>query len=353
MASVYEKGKYYYISWYDPLRGKTVNRSSKLTITKENKRIAEKYARALQEKLDEEVEKCNQVGLKRITIKSAFEHFLRNNSDKHPKTHLDYHRFYRKFIETFDEKGQCTQIDKLTAEQWLSVIKKLPLQKNSIFDYYKQFNHFLNFLFEYNYLPMFKINRDVKPKREIKEKITFKDEDLKRIFSNLTDKSDGFKLLTYLAAFTGLRSSDLLTIEAKRVNLDERELQYYSPKRKVWRIIGFHEELVPILKRQLDIDGEGKLLPYSKIESVNRAFTRYFTEIGLSSKGYTARIFRKTFVTLCSRSNLNPAVIRELVGHEHTNTTDRYYKEISIEDMKNELKKLKLPDIIASTYKKN
>jgi integrase len=347
MASVYKKGNYYYVSWYDALKGKNINRSSKLAVTKENKKIAEKYARDLQQRLDEEVEKCNQIGLKRITIKSAFEHFLKNNSDKHPKTQRDYNRFYKKFVETFDENGQCTQIDKLSSELWLSEIKLLPLQKNSIFDYYKQFNHFLNFLFEYNYLPMFKINRDIKPKREIKEKITFKDEDLRKIFSHLGDKSDSFKLLTYLAAFTGLRSSDLLTIEAKRINLSEREIMYYSPKRKTWRTIGFHKALLPILRRQIEIDPEGKVLPFTLIESVNRAFTRYFQAIGISGKRYTARTFRKTFITLCSKSNITPAVIRELVGHEHTNTTDRYYKDISVEDMLNELEKFRLPEILA------
>lgn len=352
MASVYKKGNYYYVSWYDAIKGKTLNRSSKLLVTRENKKIAEKYAKDLQQKLDEEVEKCNQIGLKRITIKTAFEHFLRNNIDKNPKTIKDYHRFYNQFIKKFDENGQCLQVDKLSTEEWLSEIKHLPQQKNSIFGYYKQFHHFLNFLFEYNYAPMFKINRDVKPKREVKEKITFTEEDLKKIFSNLEAKDDNFKALVYVAAFTGLRSSDLLSIEKKKINIKDRELYYFSPKRKVWRKIGFHKALIPVIERQIAKGNDGKLLSYTLIESVNRAFTRYFQSIGIAGNGYTARTFRKTFITLCSKSDMNHSIIRELVGHEAADTTDRFYKSISVVDMNKELEKFCLPEILGDTLLK-
>ena len=58
----------------------------------------------------------------------------------------------------------------------------------------------------------------------------------------------------------------------------------------------------------------------------------------LDGKGYTARTFRKTFITLYrSRYDMDAPVVKELVGHEHGNTTDRYYNHISIKKMKNEL----------------
>ena len=62
------------------------------------------------------------------------------------------------------------------------------MQKNSIFDIWNQGNHFLNFLFEYNYIQMFKINKDIKYESEIKEKIVFSDEDIVKIFDGLTIK---------------------------------------------------------------------------------------------------------------------------------------------------------------------
>ncbi len=196
-----------------------------------------------------------------------------------------------------------------------------PFARNTIFGYYKQLNHFLNFLFEYNYTPMFKINRDVKPKKEIKEKITFKESDICKIFDNLENKklnkSDSFKLLVYLVFYTGLRSSDLLTITADKVDLEKREIRYYSPKRKIHRRIAFHEDLLSILTDRLSVIKEGKLLNYKETEAIGRALRRYYKQIGIDGRGYVARAFRKTFITLCRSHGMDSSIVAELVGHEH------------------------------------
>lgn len=331
-----------YISWYDPIEGIRKNKSTKLKNTKANFRKAQQIAKLLQTSMNEEKEKLHSLGIKRKTIETAFEHFLRNNSDKHLKTIKDYHRFYNKFTEYFHADNLCTTLTKLSIENWLLEIKKLPLQKNSIFGYYKQLNHFLNFLFEYNYIPMFKINRDIKPKSEIKEKITFDKEDIKKIFQGLKDKNSNFKTLIYLAMYTGLRSSDLLTISGNKIKLKERTFSYYSPKRKRFRKVAFHMELIPILKERIKEVGENRLLDYHNVENLGRAITRYFDQIGIGNKGYTARTFRKSFITYARAFKMDPTIVEELVGHEHKTTADRYYNNISIKQMIDELRKFKI-----------
>ncbi|PIP56521.1 hypothetical protein COX05_02655 [candidate division WWE3 bacterium CG22_combo_CG10-13_8_21_14_all_39_12] len=89
---------------------------------------------------------------------------------------------------------------------------------------------------------------------------------------------------------------------------------------------------------------EKLLLNYSRVENLGKAVTRYFKTIQIDENGYSARTFRKTFITLCrSRFLIDASIVRELVGHEHNNTTDRYYNQISISVMKKELKKFKRP----------
>lgn len=345
MASTYVKGNRIYISWYDPIKGKKFNRSTNLANTPANIKEAEKMAKQLQAKLGEQKEILQELQIKRSTLSYAFKHFLRNNEHKHPKTIKDYYRFYNKFTETFSEKMLCSAINKLDVEDWLNKIKKLPQAKNSIFAYYKQLNHFLNFLFEYSYTPMFKINKDVKPKREIKEKIVFAENDIYLIFNNLDsstlEKTNQFKTLIYLAFYTGLRSSDLLTITTDRIDLDKRELKYYSPKRKVFRTIAFHKKLLPILKQRIEEIGKGHLLQYSSVENLGRAISRYFERIGIREKGYTARTFRKTFITLCRSYGMDSSVLAELVGHAHESTADKFYNRIDHKLMIKELKKFK------------
>ncbi len=287
--------------------------------------------------------------MKGATIEEAFIHFKQNNANKNVKTIEDYDRFYSKFSQTFSADTLCTSVTKLAVEEWLNEIKRLPLSQNTIHGYYKQLNHFLNFLFEYNYTPMFKINKDVKTKPEIKEKIVFSDEDIIKIFDNLSSKNDNLKILVHLLFYTGLRSSDILTIKAEKVDLEHQELSYYSPKRKKFRDIAFHQDLIPILEQIINNEKliektEGHLLNFNKVEHLNRALTRYFTDLEIRSKGYTARTFRKTFITLArSRYNMDATIVKELVGHEHTNTTDRYYNFVTMDAMKSELTKFKRP----------
>ena len=72
--------------------------------------------------------------------------------------------------------------------------------------------------------------------------------------------------------------------------------------------------------------------------------SKYLEKIQLDGKKYSARTFRKTFITLCrNRFNIDASIVRELVGHEHGNTTDRYYNEIDIKTMREALDKFKRP----------
>ena len=72
--------------------------------------------------------------------------------------------------------------------------------------------------------------------------------------------------------------------------------------------------------------------------------TRYFKKIGLTAKNCSAKTFRKTFITLArSRYKMDATIVKEIVGHKHTSTTDKYYNRVDVDDMKEELKKFKMP----------
>lgn len=341
MASIYTKNNKIYISWYDITQQKRLNRSLNMENTPKNMKEASVIKKKFEEQLNKEKEKIRGLAIKRKDIKEAFEHFLRNNATKHPKTIKDYMRFYMKFTEQFNENKPCSIINKINVEQWLNSIKKLDLKKNTIFGYFKQLNHFLNFLFEYDYIPMFKINRDVKPKVEIVEKIIISPEDMAVIFEALkyVKKTDNFKNLLYLLYYTGLRASDLLSLEIQNVDINNRSFKFYSPKRKVYRAVAFHEDLVSIFQNIIKTKDTGKVLEYKKVESLQRAINEYLKDILLSNDKYSSRSFRKTFITVCRKNGMDESVVKELVGHSHTSTTDRFYNKIDDDQMKSELEK--------------
>lgn len=344
MAIVLLRGEILYIQWWDPYERKTKSMATGLVANETNLKKAEKYAKQLQDKLTRDYKKQKEMGIQRVSIKEAFVHFKRINQTKHKKTKDDYDRFYKKFAAGFDENLPCTTINKLNVENWLMEIKKLNFAQNTIHGYGKQLTHFLNFLFEYSYTQMFKINREVKTKAEVKEIIIFSEADFSKIMHNLQKKNSNFITTINLLAYTGLRPSDLMTINAADIDLRNRTMKYYSPKRKKFREIAFHEKLVPILRKRIKEVRQGLLVDYNSTENFGRAIKRYLEVLNLNNKKYSARTFRKTFISLCrSKYQMDASVVMELVGHEHLNTTDRYYNKISFDVMRQELKKYVIP----------
>jgi integrase len=342
MAILLNRNGWIHIQWYDPMLRKIRSKATKLRWSPANVAIAKKITKKIQEAVTKNWIEIQQLGITRMTISRAFEHFLQINQDKNIKTIKDYKRFFKVFIQFFDEEAPCTTVTKLAVEDWFLTIRKLPLSQNSIHAYGKQCIHFLNFLFEYNYTPYFRVNRSVKTRPEVKEKIVFTDADIKKIFEGLKGKNSNFRAAIYLLFYTGLRSSDVLNITKDKIDINNRSLSYYSPKRKKFRSVSFHETLVPILEARLQEVTEGPVLEYKSVENLGKAVTRYFKSIDLSNAGYTARTFRKTFITLCrSRFNMDASIVRELVGHEHENTADKYYNLITLQAMRKELRKFK------------
>jgi integrase len=340
MASVFGKRNILYISWFDWSLGKTKNRSTKMIDSPANRKLVERMAKELQFELDKQKNQFTKNSLiKGATIKSAFEHFMRLNSTKNWKTIKDYDRFFNLFRKTFDEDNPCTTINKLSAEDWIILIRKMNKAQNTIFGYFKQFRHFSNFLFEYNYIPMFKLNKDVTPKSEVKDIIVFSAEDVQKLFDGLKGKSLNFKAMIYLAYYSGLRSSDLLSLSIDKINIEEASFNYYSKKIKKWRSVPFHKSLMPILKELIKERKTGGLLEYSRVENMNKSFSRYLKKLGLANKGYSMRTFRKTFITNASMT-MDLATVSKLVGHSQINTTAKYYTRVDNERQKKQLDKL-------------
>ena len=131
MAIVRKRGEFLHIQWFDSAENKINSKSTGLAATGANLKKAEKVAKRLQTELTKRGKELKQIGVHKISIKDAFTHFLENNQGKHPKTIVDYWRFYKKFIEYFDENQSCTSITKVEVENWLNLIKRLPQQKKS------------------------------------------------------------------------------------------------------------------------------------------------------------------------------------------------------------------------------
>ena len=81
-----------------------------------------------------------------------------------------------------------------------------------------------------------------------------------------------------------------------KIYLVNSTVSYYSPKRKKFREIPFHNALKETISSRLEEATHGKLIDYKIVENLGRAVSRYFIEIGINDTGYIARTSRKKFI---------------------------------------------------------
>jgi len=346
MASIYKPTdkKTWYISFVDPDTGKIRSKSTGLEATKKNYKKAKEIKKEIEEVIKSHKNTYANYNIKRASIKEAFERFLILNSDKHRKTIGDYKRFINLFSNYFDLELPCTAIDKLSAEEWIIKIKTLKKEKNTIYNYFKVFNKFLNFLFEYSYIPVFKINQNLKPKPEIKEIIVFNKKDLRIIIEGLNKKNSNFRTIILLLVYTGLRPSDILYTKVENVDLDDMVLKYYSPKTKQHRIVPLHINLRDVLQKRIREIETDRLFEYATIGEVGKAFRRYLASLGLDKKGYTLRTFRKHFATVAYENDISLTSVSKLLGHKNISTTLKYYTSANQKKLSQDINKLVFKD---------
>lgn len=231
-------------------------------------------------------------------------------------------------------------LTKLKIEEWLTEIRTLPFQKNTLHSYCKVLKKFLGFLFEYNYVPVFKINKDLLIRSEVKQIVTFSNMDIIKFFEGLDKKNNNFNTAIYFMFYTGLRPSDIYNIKVEDVNFETNSLQYYSEKSKEYFTVPLHNELLPILERRCKELSTGNIVNYETINNIGKAFRRYLSQIKLTGRGYNLRTFRKTFITLAHNSGMDLATVSKLVGHKQITTTAKFYNKLSLNKQASELNKL-------------
>ncbi|MBK8944090.1 MAG: site-specific integrase [Ignavibacteriae bacterium] len=343
MASIYKKDNKIYISWYDTFESKPKSKALGLKYNSENLKIAERLKKAFELELQNKINKLNQIGIVKDKLSIAIEHFYRNNSNKAPGTIDEYDWFFEKLNKKFNKDESCLQLTKLSCEAWLTSFRTSNYQQNTLFKISKVLKKFLNFLFEYNYVPMFKLNKDVTFKRAVKPIIVFSSEDLKKLIDGLKTKNSNFRTTFNLLIYTGLRPSDIYELKVSDINFTDNILSYYSPKTNEHFMVPMHPNLIPILKERISEVKEGKILEYESINNIGKAYRRYLTKQKLQNKGYTLRTFRKTFITLAHASGMDLATVSKLAGHKQINTTQKYYNQLNLTKQALELNKLEFP----------
>ncbi|MHB8840992.1 MAG: tyrosine-type recombinase/integrase [Candidatus Aquicultor sp.] len=364
MASWYPRknSPYLWVKWFDHQHGKTVRESTNILL-RPTKRIitpclkGTKEGGKLAQQICEEIEAAQKLDLgisyfatskNQASIGDVFQLFKNINSNKDKSTIKNYELFFELFKKTFEENKPLKVLTKQSLELWLSSIRQMKTNNgkvyslNYVYNFQKNLKKFLGYLFENEYLKFFKLSKDVQVKIVVGRKIIFKPDHIHLIFDNLHKANSNLRTCIYLLTYTGLRSTDILSIRAEDIDLRNKSFQYYSPKLKKHIIIPAHPELIPILKERLTKVAQGLLLDYSDHKAIAHALSRFLKTLELDAFDYSPRTFRKSFDTWGYENGMDSVANSRLVGHS-INISEKHYREVYLGKLREELNKFGLP----------
>jgi integrase/recombinase XerD len=338
---LYKKNGYWFIRYKDPINKSWRGISTGLKDLEKNLEEVKIY----RDEFLKRIKETEQLEFKEGSIEEALKTFKELNTNKSKSTKTTYEYFHNYLKQYIDTSQSCTVLNKRSSEGFISwLYKQENLAQNTKFGIQKNLIKFLNFLFEYEYLPkIFRLNKDVKIKPQLREPIIFSDKDREKIISELVpqEKNENFQLMIYLLLYSGLRPSDIINLTIEQVDINKMEMRYYSSKTGNWFVRPIHDNVKTILEKRIQDKKTGPLFDYSQIKNMGKAFQRYLSDIGLVGKNYNLRTFRKDFISRSQEAGVPINVTASLVGHSNIKTTMNYYTKLSSKLLKKELKKLK------------
>jgi len=150
-----------------------------------------------------------------------------------------------------------------------------------------------------------------------------------------------FSPVVQTAYYTGLRRSEIVNLDRKRVNLDKRII-YLGPehtKEGDFKRVPIHRELMPVLENASKIQGLGtdKLFliggkPLSE-DSLRKPWVIATRNLGLNPAP-NFHDLRHSFVANCRRSGVSHEIVQTIVGHwNRAKTVSERYGRISDDEL--------------------
>lgn len=162
----------------------------------------------------------------------------------------------------------------------------------------------------------------------------FTDEDLKILWSNKDNKTSEFILIM---CYSGYRINAYKDIE---INLEEK---YFRGGLKTeagkGRVVPIHSGIMPLVEKRLKRDG--RLLKND--QDFRSDMYSFLKSVGIEK--HTPHDCRHTFSKLCEDNEVKENDRKRMLGHKFSDITNKVYGHRDIEKLREEIEKIKIPEI--------
>jgi len=272
-----------------------------------------------------------------ITLRTLYqEHMLQCKARKLSKYTIESYEFnYKLFAEYLTDDYEVSQLNEKVVQGYINFLGEhysdKPTTANSRLRYVRCL---LNFAHEQEYCKKVKVKM-LRENRENKNPLT--QEEVEKLIAKPTNVAfTEFKLwvITNLVLSTGIRSRNVREVRVKELDLNNRTLYLRDTKSHKPQTIYLNKSIIKILAEWLKLTGlkgDSPLFPDEygdemTMNSLKMAFIRYSRKRGVET---SLHILRHTFARDLINADLNPVIVKELLGHQNLNTTMMYVKLFS------------------------
>lgn len=142
-----------------------------------------------------------------------------------------------------------------------------------------------------------------------------------------------------IACYTGWRPSELVDLKREDIDLEQMTMRGgMKTKAGKNRLVPIHPAIRSLVKKQYEAGSGTYLFPVSY--DTYLLFYRQVEEA--TGVHHTPHDTRHTFITAAKQSDLDPMIIKRIVGHSISDITERVYTHRSIQQLHDEMSKLRI-----------
>ncbi len=176
---------------------------------------------------------------------------------------------------------------------------------------------------------------DIGKNKDASSRIPFTIDEIKRLFE--VEQTIPFVDTILIMIYTGLRIGELLLINCKDVDLENRTIKGgIKTEAGKDRIVPINHKIFDMIAKR-NIEGHEYLITNSKDEKMlydnyyREKFAPIMEQLGMVHKPHDTR---HTFATLMNNADANPTSIKKLIGHNSFTTTEKIYTHKDIEELR-------------------